>query len=59
MTASSLTDMVLEEMKDAGFLLGKTGVERNVLTVMPPLVITSDELDSIVQCLDQTLARMR
>ena len=32
-------------MKDAGFLLGKTGPGRNVLTLMPPLVVTSDALD--------------
>jgi len=58
-TGAVLTDKVLEEMKDAGFLLGKTGVGRNVLTVMPPLVITGAELDSLVECLDQTLSHVR
>ena len=37
--ASDLTDSVLEAMKDAGYLIGKTGPGRNVLTFMPPLVV--------------------
>ncbi len=53
--AAALTDSVLERMKDAGFLLGKTGPGRNVLTLMPPLVVTSDALDTVVEGLDQVL----
>jgi 4-aminobutyrate aminotransferase-like enzyme len=53
--AAALTDTVLERMKDAGFLLGKTGPGRNVLTLMPPLVATSDALDSVIDALDQSL----
>jgi len=48
-TAAILTDRILEEMKDAGFLIGKTGPGRNVLTFMPPLVITSQNLDSLIE----------
>jgi len=53
--AAALTDRVLESMKDAGFLLGKTGPGRNVLTLMPPLVATSAMLVSVVSALDQAL----
>lgn len=53
--ATALTDRVLEEMKDAGFLLGKTGPGRNVLTLMPPLVVEKEALDSIVAALDRSL----
>jgi 4-aminobutyrate aminotransferase-like enzyme len=53
--AAALTDRVLEAMKDAGFLLGKTGPGRNVLTFMPPLVVTRDALDSAVDALDHAL----
>jgi 4-aminobutyrate aminotransferase-like enzyme len=53
--AAALTDTVLERMKDAGFLLGKTGPGRNVLTLMPPLVATGDALDSVTDALDQAL----
>jgi 4-aminobutyrate aminotransferase-like enzyme len=54
-SAAALTDTVLERMKDAGFLLGKTGSSRNVLTLMPPLVVSSEALDSIVDGLDGAL----
>jgi 4-aminobutyrate aminotransferase-like enzyme len=51
------TDAVLEAMKDAGYLLGKTGVSRNVLTFMPPLVVESSALDGLVAQLNEVLAR--
>jgi 4-aminobutyrate aminotransferase-like enzyme len=54
---AALTDAVLEAMKDAGFLLGKTGVGRNVLTFMPPLVVEQEALDSMVEALDGVLAQ--
>ncbi len=53
--ATALLDRVLEEMKDAGFLLGKTGVDRNVLTFMPPLIVEQVELDALVATLDEVL----
>jgi 4-aminobutyrate aminotransferase len=54
-TAAELTDLVLEKMKDAGFLLGKTGPARNVLTLLPPLIVTSEALDSLVEALEAAL----
>jgi 4-aminobutyrate aminotransferase/4-aminobutyrate aminotransferase/(S)-3-amino-2-methylpropionate transaminase len=53
--AAALTDTVLERMKDAGFLIGKTGPGRNVLTLMPPLVVSQDALDTAADALDQAL----
>ena len=53
--ASELTDLVMERMKDAGFLVGKSGPGRNVITLLPPLVATSGELDTIVTALDRSL----
>jgi 4-aminobutyrate aminotransferase/4-aminobutyrate aminotransferase/(S)-3-amino-2-methylpropionate transaminase len=53
--AAALTDAVLERMKDDGFLLGKTGPGRNVLTWMPPLVVTAEDLESSVEALDRAL----
>jgi len=43
-SASELADHILEAMKDAGFLLGKTGPGRNVLTFMPPLIVEEASL---------------
>jgi 4-aminobutyrate aminotransferase-like enzyme len=56
-TVAARTDQVLEQMKDAGFLIGKTGPGRNVLTLMPPLIVTAEALDSLVDALDQVLAQ--
>ena len=49
-------DQLLEQAKDDGFLLGKTGAGRNVLTLMPPLVIDEPELKSLVDWLDTALS---
>jgi 4-aminobutyrate aminotransferase/4-aminobutyrate aminotransferase/(S)-3-amino-2-methylpropionate transaminase len=57
--AAALTDAVLEEMKDAGYLLGKTGPGRNVLTFLPPLVVEPEALDRLAGRLDEALSRHR
>jgi 4-aminobutyrate aminotransferase len=54
-TAAEVTDTVLERMKDARYLLGKTGPGRDVLTWMPPLIITTDELQGAVDALATVL----
>jgi 4-aminobutyrate aminotransferase-like enzyme len=53
--AAALVDEVLERMKDAGFLLGKTGVGRNVLTFMPPLIVEQEALDRMLDALEFVL----
>ena len=53
--AAARTDAILERMKDAGFLLGKTGAGRNVLTLMPPLVVEQNDLYDMAVALDQAL----
>jgi 4-aminobutyrate aminotransferase-like enzyme len=55
--AAALTDRILEEMKDAGYLLGRTGPGRNVITFPPPLVIEAAALDGAVTQLDEMLTR--
>jgi 4-aminobutyrate aminotransferase-like enzyme len=57
--AAALTDDLLEELKDAGYLLGKTGPGRNVLTIMPPLVVEQSALEGLVECLDERLTNKR
>jgi 4-aminobutyrate aminotransferase-like enzyme len=52
----TLTDRVLERMKDEGYLLGKTGPGRNVLTFLPPLVVEEGDLEGVVDRLDRVLA---
>lgn len=53
--APELTDVILERMKDAGFLIGKTGPGRNVLTFMPPLIIERSELEEAFVALEEVL----
>ncbi len=55
--AAAVMDPLLERMKDAGYLLGKTGPGRNVLTFMPPLIVDRADLDGLVTCLDQVLGQ--
>jgi len=54
--AGALLDDLLEALKDEGILAGKTGPHRNVLTLMPPLVITDAEIDQVLATLDAALA---
>lgn len=44
---ASRCDAYLERLKEEGFLLGKTGTHRNVLTLMPPLTITTEHVSAI------------
>lgn len=48
-------DLLLERLKDRGFLCGKTGSARNVLTFMPPLTIGAAQIDALVQALRECL----
>jgi 4-aminobutyrate aminotransferase/4-aminobutyrate aminotransferase/(S)-3-amino-2-methylpropionate transaminase len=49
------TDRVLEGMKNRGFLIGKTGIDRNVLSFMPPLVIAESDCEAMVEALREEL----
>jgi len=53
--APTMTDTVLEKMKDSGFLLGKTGPGRNVLTFMPPLIVEEQQIHQVVDELGKVL----
>jgi 4-aminobutyrate aminotransferase-like enzyme len=53
--AGVLLDELLERTKEAGYLLGKTGPGRNVLTIMPPLVVERGALHGLVETLDREL----
>lgn len=49
------TDIILECMKDRGFLIGKTGPDRNVLTFMPPLIIEQEDIERTCNNLEDVL----
>ncbi len=51
----AVTDAVLERLKDDGIILGKNGLNRNVLAFQPPLVITEGDIDFLAERLDEAL----
>ncbi|REK09995.1 MAG: aspartate aminotransferase family protein [Planctomycetota bacterium] len=50
---------VLEGTKDRGLLLGKGGLYGNVLRIKPPMCLSKDDADFMVDCLDETLSAVR
>jgi 4-aminobutyrate aminotransferase len=53
--SSTLTDRILEELKERGIILGKNGLGRNVLAFQPPLVINRGDIDFLVENLETVL----
>lgn len=53
-----LTDDVLEAMLDRGYIIGKNGVNRNVLAFQPPLVIAEDDVRGMLDALEAVLAEL-
>lgn len=52
-------DMVLEELKDHGFIVGKNGVARNVMAFQPPLIITEENINDVLNELEQVLVKFK
>jgi 4-aminobutyrate aminotransferase-like enzyme len=46
---------VMEECKHRGLILGKGGLFGNTLRIKPPMCITKDDADFLVDCLDDVL----
>lgn len=43
------TDLILEKLKDRGILVGKNGINRNVLAFQPPLVISEEDINTLLE----------
>jgi alanine-glyoxylate transaminase/(R)-3-amino-2-methylpropionate-pyruvate transaminase len=56
--ASSQTLEVLEAGREMGVLMGKGGLNGNVLRIKPPLCITAEDVDFALDVLDRALARV-
>ncbi len=55
--AAEVLDLVLEEMKDRGFIIGKNGIERNVMAFQPPLVIGEQDISDVLNALEMVLTK--
>ena len=55
--AADELDIVLEEMKNRGFIIGKNGIARNVMAFQPPLVITAQDIANVLDALDSVLTK--
>jgi alanine-glyoxylate transaminase/(R)-3-amino-2-methylpropionate-pyruvate transaminase len=53
--AATETADVLEHCRQRGLLLGKGGLYGNVLRIKPPMCLTKDDADFLVDCLGETL----
>lgn len=47
-------DIVLEKMLQKGFIVGKNGMNRNVIALQPPLVVNQDDIDLLVTAFYET-----
>ncbi len=54
--AAAETADVVERAKDRGLLLGKGGLYGNVIRIKPPMCITREDCDFMVDCLDTCFA---
>ena len=50
---------VLERSKQRGLLIGKGGLFGNTLRIKPPMCITIDDADFLVDCLDEVLSELK
>lgn len=51
-------DFILEILKDEGILIGKNGLDRNVLAFQPPLIITENNVDFMLDKLNLALSKL-
>lgn len=57
--ATEETDIILEKLKDRGLIVGKNGLGRNVLAFQPPLVITEENIETLIINLDKVLCEIK
>ncbi|HZE76098.1 MAG TPA: aspartate aminotransferase family protein [Gemmatimonadales bacterium] len=56
--ATAETLDVLERLREIGVLVGKGGLDGNVLRIKPPLCLTADDADFAIEAIDYALSRV-
>ena len=59
MKEPSHVDVILEKMKDNGIIIGKNGLNREVLAFQPPLIIDKNDIDLVCSALRETLSSLK
>ena len=52
------SDIILEKLKDRGLIVGKNGLNRNVLAFQPPLVINKLDIETLLSNLEEVLGEL-
>ncbi|WP_085495144.1 aspartate aminotransferase family protein [Paenibacillus aquistagni] len=52
------TDVILENMKDRGYIIGKNGVSRNVLAFQPAMITPWEDIEAMLNALDEVLSTL-
>jgi len=52
------TQMIVEFCKDNGVIIGKGGLYGNVLRIKPPLIITKEDVDTLLKVLQKALSEV-
>jgi 4-aminobutyrate aminotransferase-like enzyme/Ser/Thr protein kinase RdoA (MazF antagonist) len=55
LTSAELAHRVSDQLREHGILVGRTGRDRDVLKIRPPLVFTDEHSELLVAALDRTL----
>jgi alanine-glyoxylate transaminase/(R)-3-amino-2-methylpropionate-pyruvate transaminase len=56
--ATAETLEMLEQLRELGVLVGKGGLDGNVLRIKPPLCLTAEDADFAVEAIDYALSRI-
>jgi alanine-glyoxylate transaminase/(R)-3-amino-2-methylpropionate-pyruvate transaminase len=57
--ASAHVAEIMEKTKERGLLIGKGGLWGQTIRIKPPMCVTKDDADFIVDCLDEVMADVK
>ena len=55
--SADLAELVVNQLRDEGILIGRTGRDENVLKIRPPLVFADEHADLVVEAVSRAVAQ--